>query len=520
MRSPTYAQLWEIWRRHRSELAVIIALTIAGRLLEPSLLVELLGMVAFVLLFGIFSYTESSGGRGMGGFPRRLFTLPVSSLRLVTVPMLTGVVSVELLYLLWREPLSRGGSAPFFVAVLLGALMVFYQTILWTLELLGVLRLVIVGAVVFAMVCIGVLPSAGSLAVPVAGAAIMAFLLSWRRIAGMRRGGGRFSLRLERLAGVIPARRRAFASPLAAHFWFEWRCSGVVLPLLAGAMIVLVVGPLSWLVRADAADTFRLLLGTLVMPVVLAIPVGMAFAKPRFWSEELSVPAFVAVRPLADEDIIAVKVKVAVASAVVSWLPVLAFLGIWLPFWANLDSVSRLAIQLWAFHGHSVAAVVGLAALIVTAGVFLTWRFMVSRLWSGLSGRRPLFLASVLSVVFAVIAGLVFDADRLPGWVLADPARMAATVWIVSIAVMVKSWLAAVSWRGVSVRYARQYLLLWGAGTICLLALAVMFWRVARIYIAVDVERFQSLMVLLALLAVPLARAGLAPSCLARNRHR
>src|SRR5262245_15202833 len=101
MRSATTALLWEIWSRHRAVVAAIAGLTIAGRLLHSSPLVDLLAMFSFLLLFGIFN----------GSFPRRLFTLPVSSLRLVAVPVLTGVVSVELLYLAWMGPLSRSGSA-------------------------------------------------------------------------------------------------------------------------------------------------------------------------------------------------------------------------------------------------------------------------------------------------------------------------------------------------------------------------------------------------------------------------
>src|SRR5213593_3176710 len=104
MRSSTHALLWEIWRRHRLVIAVIIGLTVVGRLLDfseqavggdgsgaSSPLVELLWMVSFLLLFGIFNYTDSSGSRGLGRFPYRLFILPVSTLRLVAVPMLTGI---------------------------------------------------------------------------------------------------------------------------------------------------------------------------------------------------------------------------------------------------------------------------------------------------------------------------------------------------------------------------------------------------------------------------------------------
>jgi hypothetical protein len=490
-------------------------------------------MVSFLLLFGLFNYTDSSGSRGFGQFPHRLFTLPISTLRLVAVPVLAGIASVELLYLLWLGPLSRDGSTnPLFVAVLLGGLVVCYQAALWTLERLGSMRVVVVGTVAVIVFGIGLLPSfppsppplwrsEGALAAFVVGAAVAVFVVSWRHVASLRCGGAGRSRRLEPLiasaAAAIPTRRKAFASPLAAQFWFEWRCSGLALPMVVGGVLLFVFVPLSWVL---AGSTFRLLLGALATPIILAIPVGMAFARPRFWSEDLSLPAFVAVRPLTAADIVATKVKVALASVVLSWLLVLSFCGVWLFGWANLDSLSRFAIQLWAFHGRSVGVVYGIVVLVVFAGMLLTWRFLTSRLWTGLSGSRPLFIASVVFVIVVAIAGLAFDATRLPGWVLADPARLAVAAWAFSIAVIVKYWLAAYSWRGVSQRYVRQYLLLWGLGTTCLLTLALLCWGVARIYVATDIYRLQALMILVVLLALPLWRVGLAPACLARNRHR
>ena len=97
---------------------------------------------------------------------------------------------------------------------------------------------------------------------------------------------------------------------------------------------------------------------------------------------------------------------------------------------------------------------------------------------------------------------------------------MTAVVWIVSIAVGLKHCLAVYSWRRVSGPYVRQYLLVWVAGTACFVVLAVVLSRVVPNNVAPDIHRFQGLMILLALLAVPLGRVGLAPSCLARNRHR
>jgi hypothetical protein len=547
MQSPTTALLWEIWRPHRWTIAAIAGLTVAGRLAdavetqgrtgdrEASPLTTLLGMVAFLLLFAVLNYTESSGGRGVGRFPRRLFTLPVTSVRLVAIPVLAGIASIELLYLLWMEPWSRSGSASAqFVALLLAAFVVFFQSAVWTLERAGSLRLVVLGLIAIAVFAIGILPSfpptpppswrsEAALAAFVAALAVVAFLLAWRHVARLRAGGGRVH-RVESLfawiAEKMPAQRSSFANPADAHFWFEWRSSGMVLPALVSGVVLVVVLPMSWLVRSDAQDTFRLLLGALAAPVVLAIPVGMAFSKPTFWSEDVAVPAFVAVRPLSSEDLVAIKVKVAAASVVLSWLVLLSFVAVWLTLWANLDSLSQLAIQVWAFHGRSFAAVYGTAVLVAIAGMLLTWRFLVIRLWSGLSGVRPLFVSSVIFIVVLVIAGLVFDAGRLPGWLLGDPARLAPVAWIAAVAVIAKYWTAAYVWRGVTPRYLRAYLLVWLAGTVSFLAFGIVVWAIVRIYVPLDVDRLRSLVILLGLLAMPLARVGLAPSSLTRNRHR
>jgi hypothetical protein len=548
MRSPVTALLWEIWRRHRWTVAAIAGLTVVGRLvdalemrrhtavadIESSPLTTLLGMIAFLLLVAVFNYTDSSGGRGVGQFPRRLFTLPVSSLRLVAVPMLAGITSIQILYLLWMEPLSRGGSASApFMAVLLAAFVVFHLSALWMLEGAGSLRLLVIGVIAIAVFAIGVLPSFPPTPPPpwrseivlagiVAGLAGLAFLLTWRRVARLRAGGA--VRRAESLSSwipnVVPTRRRAFASPAAAHFWLEWRSSGIVLPALVGGVMCLVIMPISWLVRSDAAFTSYLLLVALGSPVVLAVPVGIAFCKPAFWSEDLAVPPFVAIRPLSSQDLVAIKVSVAAVSALLSWVAVFASLAVWLSSWANLDSVSVLAIQLWAFHGHSVAAVYGIGILVVLAGMFLTWRFLVSRLWSGLSGRRPMFVGSVVSMVVLVIAGLVFDAGRLPGWLLRDPVRLAPVAWIAAAAVVAKYWIAAYAWRGMSPRYLRVYLLIWFAGTASFLGLGILVWGIVRIYLPLDVDRARSVVILVALIAMPLARVGLAPFWLARNRHR
>ena len=343
-----------------------------------------------------------------------------------------------------------------------------------------------------------------------------------RLMGAYRQGEGRggrtarwFELIGDWIAEAWPTRRRPFSSPAAAHFWFEWRSSGAVLPALVGGVFIVAIGPLSWIWRGDAGDTLRLLIGALATPIVLAIPVGMAASKPTFWSEDLSVPAFVAVCPFSADAMVATKVKVAAVSAVLAWLVLLAFVTVWLLLWGNLDGASRIDNQLSAFYGRSAAVMCGI--LIVTSAMFLTWRCLVSRLWAGLSGNRALFMASVVSVPVVALVALLVDARRLPGWLLEDPLRMSAAAWILSIAVAAKYSLAAWSWRRVGARYVRRYLLVWCAGTVCFVIVSVLFWRIVRTWVARDIYQLPSIVILPALLAMPLARVGLAPSSLART---
>ena len=544
MASPTTALLWAIWRQHRGTVAAIAAVTVAGRLfdvveprttadIDPSPLTVLCAMAAFLLLFAVFNVTESTSS-ALGQFPRRLFTLPVSALRLVAVPMLAAIASVELLYFFWREPFSRGGTASvLFVAVLLAAMMVMYLAALWMLERAGSLRLIVFGAIVSSIFTIGMLPSFPGprplwrsepvLAGLVTASAVIAFLLALRHVRRLRSGGSQHVLRVEALGDAIgktpAARRTSFKSPAAAQFWFEWRSSGLVLPgLVAGQMLFLVM-PVSWL-RNGADDTLLMFFAALAAPIVLAIPTGIAVSKPTLRADDFRVPAFLAVRPFSAEEFVAVKVKVAALSAVLSWAVLLILLTIWLSTWATLDSLSRVAIQLWAFHEGSVAAVYGIAALTVIAGFFLTWRFLVSRLWSGLTGMRPLLTASVVAIFLLGATAMVAVAGDALQWLFADPARLAPVAWAVAAAVIVKFWLAAYTWRGVPAAYLRNYLLMWLAGTAAILTLGLVIWRIARIYLPTDADRLQGIVVLLALLAMPLARVGLAPVSLTWNRHR
>src|SRR5439155_8773216 len=123
---------------------------------------------------------------------------------------------------------------------------------------------------------------------------------------------------------------------------------------------------------------------------------GKGFSKPDFWTKELSLPSFLAVRPLASGDFVVIKMKVAALSAALCWLLVITFLCLWLPLWANLASLNMFRLGYWMVYDHSLAPQYLIAILFIAAMILLTWRCLVGSLWVGLSGSRGLVIRSAI----------------------------------------------------------------------------------------------------------------------------
>jgi hypothetical protein len=269
--------------------------------------------------------------------------------------------------------------------------------------------------------------------------------------------------------------------------------------------------------------------------MILAFPMGKGFSKADFWSKDLGFPAFVAIRPLATGEMVVIKMKVAALSAAISWLLVLVFLSIWLPLWADLAPLMSIRIGFWMAHGHSLWAEYAISALFLAASAFVTWKLLVGGLWVGLSGNRKIFITSAVVYCLVPLLGFVgltilLNHDRqVRAWATEDPDRVLSICeWIAALAVIAKFWLAAFSWRSIAPARVRAYLLLWACATLLLVTLAILLWGHGLLilqlmslmdFLPVDVFRFRNLLVLLALLVIPFARLGYAPSALARNRH-
>ncbi|HEY3862621.1 MAG TPA: alpha/beta fold hydrolase [Verrucomicrobiae bacterium] len=494
-------------------------------------------VVSFLLTFGIFNYTEISSTKDWNGFPNRLFALPIPTWQLVTLPMLLGVVWVELVYLAWMKLVWTHMNVPVPVwpvlvwpAVVLGAYMVFYHTVLWGLAGFRITRLITLGLGGTSSIAVASLPMFGRIVpspwfseerlVPiVAGSAFLAFVLAWAVVERQRHGGGRrrswLKIRCERIADAMPRRTRDFDTPAAAHFWFEWRRAGLLLPVCTLFALAVILGPISWLYRHDAGFTVETLPKLLAMPVVLAFAIGKGFIKPDFWSMNLSMPSFLAVRPLSSGEIVVSKMKVAALGVIVSWVLLLGFIVLWLPLWADRSDLNDPLFSFRLLYPYSWLAIILLS---VGGLVVLTWRLMVNGLWVGLSGKRLYYFGSpALQVIVTVLLLLVIGIwpDTVGSQIRNHPSLMISIAgWTLVLAVMMKLWFAVFSWSRITRRRMWQYWLIWSSFTLCFVALGILSPSILT-----NTFRLEHLIVLAAFLVFPLTRLGLAPLFLAKNRH-
>ena len=547
MSSPLFALTWEIWRRGRRSACLAlgcVCVCALVNLLTPEgltghaifqALFGLLMVTSFLLLMGIFNYTEFSSSREWNGFPYRLFSLPLRTWQLVTLPMFLGVASVELMFFAWIKLVwtHEKIEMPEWFAVVLGAYMVFYQAALWGLAGFRVVRLLALSLGGVSSILIVCLPlfdkivpspwfSEARLIPMMVAATSTAFVAAWIAVARQRSGGGFrqnwLKLLAERISDVMPRRTKGFLSPAAAQFWFEWRRAGWLLPACTAFVLLLIFVPFSLVYQHNAASTVDALVRALAVPVVLAFAIGKAFIKAEFWSMDLALPPFLATRPIATGEIVISKMKVAALSVAITWLLVIAFVAVWLPVWADTTSLKKLIAEFKMFYPNSWLAIVVLYFL---GFMVLTWRCLVSGLWVGLSGKRSWYIAAasmqvIIPALLLLTAAICSDAiDRR---VRRDPeflnaASMMVIGWVLAALVIGKLWIAVYSWSKITPRRTGQYLLIWSAATLGFVTLGI----ISRPW--VDMYRVERLYVLGALLLFPFARLGLAPLSLAKNRH-
>jgi hypothetical protein len=559
--SPAAALAWEICAVQRAGfLAVFGAVLVCAAvkwMLFPTgsneaflnVCIPLLGL-SLAAVFVLFKFTESDRRERFNGFPRRLFTLPVRTVWLVTLPMLYGAATVVLVYVGWAGlilgPGSQGHFSLGFPSLYLATGMICFQAIVWSLAGFPITRLIILGiwgsALTTSWIAFSPIMGQDQVGLSLAQAlkvspgtvqtgilltlSLTAYGLAWWSLARQRHGATiRFAWprSISIFAAMATRRQKAFATACHAQLWFEWRRNGIVLPLISGALLVVIVTPffaaLPFFGHAETGTVLLTLVWILVLPFVLAFIVGQGFGKTNFWGQELSkdlgVPLFLAVRPLKPTDWLGVKIKTAALSAVATWVVAGTVVPVWL--FASSDCGLYLSLCLALPPTIWAGAVLLPLLLLLFLAMLITWRLLMANLYIGVLGNKHLLNAAFGFVFLALFGSLVLAgwhsqhakeigdlAPMLP-WV----AAVLGTLGLIKMGLALRFFCRARRRGLVSAEAGLKYFVLWIWGTefLLLLALSTPVTGAAAYVLG-----------LLAFLALPLARVSLAPLAFARSR--
>ncbi len=543
IRSPAAAVAWEFRHRHRWGLMAIAALLCVLSVIKLVVLVrgfpvdfdsaERFAIVVVVPISSTFTYFLAVFTYGLEGdlaarqsmYPARMFTRPVPTAALAWWPMLYGTAAVVILWMatrllaLWPSFIHVPTIWPGILAVVLLA---WTQALTWMPYGLPGLRVIVV------MACLTVIDTIVLLAIhfDASESFMAAFLLpqiplAWlvarSAVARARCGDvpdwrGSFTW-LARLGGVSRSRAH-FRSPASAQAWFEWRRNGWSLP---GWVAILLPVELLLLWVADTSTTLvvTILLGACFTPVIMAtfgaVTVSTASGTG---SASYSLSPFIAARPLTNAQLIAAKLKMTVWSTALAWLLVIVAIPLALARSGEMPLVIDRSRRFAEAVGTPRAVVFLL--LVVAGFVASTWKQLVQSLYIGLTGREWLIKGSVfvmLAVLFCLgpIAVWIVETRRVGVVWNALPAILAVLVGIKMVAA---AWVATRVYRG---RLVRDRTLVIGAASWCIVVLvlyALLGWLVSGPLIP------RYFFLLLAILAIPLARVSAAPLALAWNRHR
>src|SRR5688572_18602797 len=480
--------------------------------------------ILFLYYLAAFSFglTGDLGAR-QSIYPARMFTLPVTTAQLAGWPMLYGVGAMAALLLttillsreLWRI------DVPILWPTVLGAVFLAWtQALSWMPYGLGGMRVALtiawlntLDAIVITAIELQI--SEASMVTFLAPQLPLAYLTAWYAVARARRGevpDWRVFGRVERRQRL----QRGFAGPAQAQAWFEWRRGGRSLPI----MVVYVLPFFAALLFIPGNDTPPVVFGTmaamlLTPPVMAGFAAGMGSKPSPHASDPLALSPLDATRPVTTAALVAAKLRTTLMSTVAAWLLVAIVIppALWLSgTWPIVSDRARGFVDTVG-PARAIAGTFLVAVLLMAS----TWKKLVQRLYIGLTGRAWIVKSSGFAAIFLLIAILPVIA-----WLRRDaPARVWLwDHWPAIAAVLAGTKTAAAVWivaRLYRTRLVADHLLLIGAlGWIAMvMALyGLLVWMVDTPYIP------RYILLLVAILAVPLARVSAAPLALAWNRHR
>jgi hypothetical protein len=272
---------------------------------------------------------------------------------------------------------------------------------------------------------------------------------------------------------------------------------------------------LLWAAGDSTSLVFTILIGVLLTPPFMASFAAATVSKSSANSgDAYGVTPFTATRPLTNAELIAAKLKMAIRSTIVAWL--LVFLAI--PLALEFSGTSAVVLDRWRRLSEVVGAPRAVVALLLVLSgcIASTWKQLVQSLYIGLTGRASLIQGSVFLVLgffflFGPFAEWMIEGGRLGELWSALPLIFAI---LVSLKMTAAVWVILRLYHG---RLLSDRTLVIGAAcwSVAVFALyGVLVWLLDTPHIP------HYLLLLLAILAIPLARLSAAPLALAWNRHR
>jgi hypothetical protein len=543
MRSPIAAVGWEFRQRHRWGLIALsgylvvlatIKLVVVTRGLPINLdSAESFAFVVVVPMTATFTYFLAVFTFGLDGdlgarqsmYPARMFTRPVTTAALTGWPMLYGTAAMMILWLatrsfaLWPSAVEVPIIWPAFLAA---SLLTWTQALTWTPYPLPGLRIII--TVLWLWIIDGIALLAlhyqaheSLMLLILLPQPPLAYLTARIAVARARRGDvpdwrGAFTW-LPRITRILSRRRGHSRSPASAQAWFEWRRNGRSLPAWVAILLPFELA-LLWAADATALVFEVLLIVLLTPPIMATFAAAMVSRSSPNAGDSLGVTPFIATRPLTNGDLIGAKLKMTAWSTIAAWVVVLFAV----PLALELSGTSAVLLERW----HRLSEVVGtpravVALLLILSGcIAATWKQLVQSLYIGLTGRESLikgigFLALVFLFFVGPIAEWIIDSGRLGELWSGLPLIFAV---LVGFKIIIAAWIAV---RLYHTRLLSDRTLVTGAACWCVAVLAlygVLVWLLNTPHVP------HYLLMLLAILAIPLARLSATPLALAWNRHR
>jgi hypothetical protein len=516
---------------------------------------------ALPLFFGLlylmaaFAFPEADLAARHSGFPPHLLARPARTEALVFWPMLYGMVIIAAAWVAFARLVLQpnGMHVPLaWPAAMFAAGLACLQALTWSPMGLPYLRIILALLLLSTLATIGVVGSLNGVlpAHLIGGYGGVIALAGPAAVAGLsraRRGDTpEWHWWRRSASGAAAPLRRPFRSPAEAQLWFEWRRNGATLPLLMAGIGLLLTLPLAWMRDltpwgapgfsvAPGADNLELNLwvklqqGCLFWPVILATIVGCGMRKPDTRHKDLSLPPFLATRPMSSTALVLVKLRMAAVSALAAWGVLLLFAWGWLLTPAREGArTGSLAVILLR---HLTPETGLLAVMLLAVLVFWTWRNQVIGLAVELTGRPWLVHGSPVVGIALLLVALVNGVQWVGGLSGIDPRTVSVpwfVAWLVGAAVTVKALAAVWALRLlVRQRLMEPIRVAWMGAVWVLLVLALvglLFW-VARMGFLASLPLPPALLapgylVAVAVLFVPLTRLALGPVALAWNRHR